>query len=63
MNENLAAAMDAKKAYRASHPIFTPQAETGPMTRITPGTIGIMAAAVVLIFFILFVAPFIGWGA
>lgn len=63
MNENYAAALNAKKAYRASNPMFTPQAETGPMTRITPGTIGIMIVAAVLMIFILFVAPFIGWGA
>lgn len=62
MNENYAAALNAKKAYRASNPIFAPQAETGPMTKLTPGTVGIMVAAAVLMFFILFVAPFIGWG-
>lgn len=63
MNENYTAALNAKKAYRASHPMFAPQAETGPVTKLTPGTIGIMVATVVLILFILFVAPFIGWGA
>lgn len=39
-----------------------PQNHPAPMTKLTPGTIGIMAVAFLLMMYILIIAPLTGWG-